>query len=511
MRIPRAVAIGLVSITVLVGSLGLSGASALGFFGHPYITRITEANGGPFGQPWGLALDPGGNLYVADATGKAVDVFDSSNVFSAQFGTGVFSQPYTRSVAVNNTTGIVYVAESGPETVDVFKPEGGGAYKLLQEKHFGNYMYVAVNNSSGPRGGEVYVISGSSSVHVIKPNASGELVEAGEELAAPAEGFSLLGPNGVGGLAIDGSTGTVYLANPGEGVVDEYNSNDEPLAQQLKPSSGSFEPSAVGIEEATHHVYVVDGANQRVDEFDNTGAQVGGIGSPLLAPLGVVVTAAGHVYVSDGGSEPTGVDVFGPSVLLPDVTTGAAGEVKKITAKLEGAVDPDGEAVTSCRFEYGPTGAYGQSVACAPTPGSGSSPVAVSGALSGLSQETLYHYRLVAGNAHGVNTGLDRTFTTSSAVDSLQTEAATNVEKAGGVNVATLNGSLRPDGSDTHYYFQYGETEAYGSTSPAPPGTDAGEASAAEAAQAHLSGLAAGGDLPLPARWRELVWNHLRL
>ncbi len=41
---------------------------------------------------------------------------------------------------------------------------------------------------------------------------------------------------------------------------------------------------------------------------------------------------------------------------------------------------------------------------------------------------------------------------------------------------ATLNGTVYPNGSDTHYYFQYGTTTSYGSTQPAPPGTDAGSA-----------------------------------
>jgi hypothetical protein len=47
--------------------------------------------------------------------------------------------------------------------------------------------------------------------------------------------------------------------------------------------------------------------------------------------------------------------------------------------------------------------------------GSGSSPVSVSGALSGLAPSTTYHYRLVATNADGTATGDDATFTTAAA------------------------------------------------------------------------------------------------
>ncbi len=58
----------------------------------------------------------------------------------------------------------------------------------------------------------------------------------------------------------------------------------EPLAQRRTPTAGSFAPVAVAVEESTHHVYVVDGANNMVDEFDDTGKQTGTIGLPLVNP-----------------------------------------------------------------------------------------------------------------------------------------------------------------------------------------------------------------------------------
>jgi hypothetical protein len=41
---------------------------------------------------------------------------------------------------------------------------------------------------------------------------------------------------------------------------------------------------------------------------------------------------------------------------------------------------------------------------------------------------------------------------------------------------ATLTGTVHPNGSDTHYYFQYGTSPSFGYTAPAPPGTNAGSA-----------------------------------
>jgi Glycosyl hydrolases family 16 len=57
---------------------------------------------------------------------------------------------------------------------------------------------------------------------------------------------------------------------------------------------------------------------------------------------------------------------------------------------------------------------------------------------------------------------------------------------------ATLKGSVNPKGTDTHYYFQYGPTTSYGSTVPAPPGTDAGAGTSTLEESATATGLLAG-------------------
>jgi WD40-like Beta Propeller Repeat len=56
---------------------------------------------------------------------------------------------------------------------------------------------------------------------------------------------------------------------------------------------------------------------------------------------------------------------------------------------------------------------------------------------------------------------------------------------------ATLTGSLAPNGFDAHYFFQWGTSTGYGNSSPAPPGTDAGEAREILTAKVSLEGLKA--------------------
>ncbi|MGH2854496.1 MAG: NHL repeat-containing protein, partial [Solirubrobacteraceae bacterium] len=376
MRVRRAVTVGLCSVGLLAGGMVFSSAPALGFFVHPYLSKIAEANGSALGQPWQLTFDSGGNLLVPDAAGSVVDLFNSSDVFTGQLS---FTGSFLRSVVVG-ATGDVYVGEikSGQGIVDVLKPEGGGKYKLLQEKELvAGVEYLAIDNSSGPHRGEVYVIGNAvtSGIQVEVTDAEGKLVGPGTELPQPEEGYDFRtligGPAFEGDIAIDGATGTLYLANPGRGFVDEYNAAHVYQGHFSGPS-GAFEPVALAVEESTGDLYVVDAANKVIDQFDASGKYIGRIAEtpsgPLSTPDGVAVSSTGQVYVSDAGT--AAVDVFGASVPTPEATTGAAGVVlsQRTAVKLEGVVNPEGEEVASCEFEYGTSTAYGQTAACTPAP-----------------------------------------------------------------------------------------------------------------------------------------------
>ena len=98
----------------------------------------------------------------------------------------------------------------------------------------------------------------------------------------------------------------------------------------------------------------------------------------------------------------------------PTVLTGAASAIMPASATLNASVNPNSETVSDCHFEYGTTLSYGASVPCASVPGSGESPVGVSAALSGLSENTIFHFRIVATNPLGTSYGADQTFTTPS-------------------------------------------------------------------------------------------------
>jgi hypothetical protein len=87
---------------------------------------------------------------------------------------------------------------------------------------------------------------------------------------------------------------------------------------------------------------------------------------------------------------------------IPTAATGEASAVAQTTATLNATVNPSGASLTECRFAYGTTTAYGSSATCSPLPASAESIfLGVSAPLSGLSQNTTYHFRIVARNPNG--------------------------------------------------------------------------------------------------------------
>jgi phospholipase C len=101
-----------------------------------------------------------------------------------------------------------------------------------------------------------------------------------------------------------------------------------------------------------------------------------------------------------------------PGPAAPTVVTMIASPVSQTGATLDATVNPNGEQITSCSFEYGSVLPYSRNAPCTPSPGEGESAVAVAAQVSGLSPNTTYHFRIAATSAGGTTVGDDETFQT---------------------------------------------------------------------------------------------------
>lgn len=108
-----------------------------------------------------------------------------------------------------------------------------------------------------------------------------------------------------------------------------------------------------------------------------------------------------------------GTDQTFTTLKVPTATTEAASGVKEHEATLNASVNPNGWA-TTYQFEYGLTTSYGTKVPVSPEGiGLGTKAVAVSKAISGLTEGATYHYRVVASNPAGTVNGADKTLKTT--------------------------------------------------------------------------------------------------
>lgn len=103
---------------------------------------------------------------------------------------------------------------------------------------------------------------------------------------------------------------------------------------------------------------------------------------------------------------------FSTLPFVPKVAIQRPDELTAESAELRARVDPQGEAVTGCTFEYGTTPALEHSVKCASLPGSGEKFVGVSAAITGLSPTTAYLVRIRASDASGVTYSKTEGFST---------------------------------------------------------------------------------------------------
>jgi streptogramin lyase len=127
-------------------------------------------------------------------------------------------------------------------------------------------------------------------------------------------------------------------------------------------------------------------------------------------PWGITTGPDGNIWFSENAGHRIGRATIS-AAQAPVATTGNATSVSATSATLNGAVNPEGAAV-SYHFEYGTTTAYGSSTPVRATSFADTNNHSVSEAVSGLTPNTTYHYRIVASNTSGTSNGVDGVFST---------------------------------------------------------------------------------------------------
>jgi hypothetical protein len=375
-----------------------------------WLANITAGSGGAFSSVQGVATDASGNVWV-DEGGGSVDEFDNTAAnaplqsWSTGFGTG-------RGIAVDSSDN-VYVAHFN-DCLEKFTGAGTdlGNLNNLWVTHPAQGCLVQ-SSAVDPATQDLFV--GQANV-VSKYDAS----------SLPATlltDFGAQNQSSAQGVAVAAATGDVY-------VVDQNNAVVYVFAPVTVPDVTTGSASNVQGASATLNGTVNPDGIQLTDCHFEYGTDTSYGSSAPCVPAAASIPPDSNVHAVSAditGLEPNttyhfrldaanangsnqGSDQTFTTLPTPLIDGASVTNLSATSADLNARIDPDG-LDTTYHLEYGTSTSYGTSV---PIPdadiGSGSSDVAVTQHLSGLSANTTYHWRVIATNADGTTTSPDHTF-----------------------------------------------------------------------------------------------------
>ena len=226
----------------------------------PYIAY----QGGGFGGPWALAVNPNDNtVWVAEYSSARVTHLDANGGLIWR-STGGYSQPY--AIAINPSDNTVWVADRGASTLKHLNSSGA---VLWQGSGFIQIQGLAVN----PNDSSVWLTEyGANRVRHLAANGS---------LIAQFTGVA-----GPWGIAVNPTDNTVWIAYAGAGQVTHLEANGTLIATFDFPAM----PTALGLDPRDGSIWVGDYGSGRIYHADVNGnilSQVSGFYAQYAGSLSV--------------------------------------------------------------------------------------------------------------------------------------------------------------------------------------------------------------------------------
>ncbi len=435
--------------------------------------------------PDGVTVDQAdGDVLVLDREHNVVDIFEPTGSYLKQIkGEPEPIGPLSDGLAVDEATGDVLVSDSGQEFQ--FGPLGEELPSLTAIETPGGKEAEFSFGGAGTSGS-------TGNIFVPDINSGRVYIFAADD--EYLEDF----PRGGLGVTIDQATGSIYVSHDqGEGfplsgengVVEVFSGavtvppvrvnhpSEEKQAGVLHVTlKGGVEPEGLpltgcrfeyGTSEAYgHEVTCAQFTSKTIGE----GFALVHVSAELPEPQPETTYDYRLVVENKNGqNESTNESFKTPAALGVALLGGPVVEKRAgtIVATLKGGVNPEGEAVKECYFEYGTSLPSGKLAPCEPPAaglGEGTAPVAVQALASGLEAQQTYLYRLVATDSYGLGETGAGAFETPLAVPSLFVEGYGCAANELFNQEVTLHGAFEPEGLAANWLFEYrkaGTTEAW--------------------------------------------------
>jgi streptogramin lyase len=271
-----------------------------------YATKFGEVGteAGKLKNPWGVAVNSEGKLWVVDRANNRVEQFSSAGAYLTKFGEtgsgdGQLKEP--QGIALD-AAGHVWVADTGNSRLEEFSSTG---------------TFIASVGSLGTESGKFKAPSAlafDTKGNLWAADTGNSRIEKFDKEAKYVSEFSSLGsePGKLKeprGIAID-SGEHVWVADTGNNRIQEFSAAGSLLKRFGAPGTGEGQlntPLDLKID-SSGNIWTVDSANSRVESFSTSGAYVTQIGfkgteaGQLTEPGSLAFDAAGKAWVSDAAN-----------------------------------------------------------------------------------------------------------------------------------------------------------------------------------------------------------------
>lgn len=225
---------------------------------------------GQFNEPWGVAVDPSGQIYVADTWNGRVQVFDPEGKFLRKWGVfnttnGDLGDAYLlfgpRGLAIDQQ-GNLLLTDTGNKRIIRYSPDGTLLQQIGGGGVIGGRFEEPVGLAVGPDGSVYVADAWNQRVQKLSPT-----LEFISEMAVPS--WDDKGIYTKPYLAVAGN-GDVYVTDPQFYRVFVYDA-----AGQMKANFGNFGgemnrfglPNGIAYDAVTNSILVADAGNNRVMVF----------------------------------------------------------------------------------------------------------------------------------------------------------------------------------------------------------------------------------------------------